>query len=273
MGGAPRHLLQAVENGAEVRCGAELNALRREGDWLLDMTHSEMRAGLVVVNPAGNFGDLVHEMLIGWRYFSIRPRKGQFVVYDKPAALLVRHILLPVPTAVTNGVVVCRTAFGNLLVGPIAEDQDDRQHVGLDLEKLAALARRGEEIVLAPKTQEATAIYAGLRPATERKDYCITAHEGLSCLTVGCIRSTGLSGALGIARHVERLAGLALAPPADPVWLSVRNIPQLQPHDWEKSDHTCVVCHCELITRREIMDALPGPLPARSRAELKRHTD
>lgn len=265
------YLLQAVENGAEVLRGAELTAARREGDWLLETTRGEVRAGLVV-NAAGNFGDLVDEMLIGRRDFNIRPRKGQFVVYDKPAAALVRHILLPVPTAITKGVVVCRTAFGNLLVGPTAEDQDDRQHAGLDPDKLAALMRRGEDIIPALKNHEVTAIYAGLRPATERKDYCITAHKGLSCITVGGIRSTGLSGALGIAQHVERLAALALAPPANPVWPTVRNISEFQPRDWEKPHHGGVVCHCELVTRREIMDALSGPLPARSLAGLKRRT-
>ena len=87
---------------------------------------------------------------------------------------------------------------------------------GAIADKLAALISRGEEIVPALKNHEVTAIYAGLRPATERKDYCITAHEGLSCITVGGIRSTGLSGALGIAQHVERLAALARAPTANP---------------------------------------------------------
>lgn len=265
------YLLQAVENGAEVLRGAEVTAARREGDWLLDTTRGEVRAGLVI-NAAGNFGDLVDELLIGRRDFTIKPRKGQFVVYDKPAAALVRHILLPVPTAITKGVVVCRTAFGNVLVGPTAEDQEDRLRAGLDREKLAALMRRGEEIVPALKDHEVTAIYAGLRPATERNDYCITAHEGLSCITVGGIRSTGLSAALGIAQHVERLAGLVLSPPANPVWPSVRNISEFQPRDWEKPRHGGVVCHCELVTQREIMDALSGPLPARSLAGLKRRT-
>ena len=67
------YLLQAVENGAEVLRGAEVTAARREGDWLLDTTRGEVRAGLVI-NAAGNFGDLVDEMLIGRRDFTIKPR-------------------------------------------------------------------------------------------------------------------------------------------------------------------------------------------------------
>ena len=50
-----------------------------------------------------------------------------------------------------------------------------------------------------------TAIYAGLRPATERKDYIIEALQTQNWITVGGIRSTGLTAALGIARHVATL--------------------------------------------------------------------
>ena len=32
-------------------------------------------------------------------------------------------ILLPIPTSRTKGVLVCKTAFGNIIVGPTAEDQ------------------------------------------------------------------------------------------------------------------------------------------------------
>ena len=58
--------------------------------------------------------------------FAITPRKGQFVVFDKPASRADHPIILPVPTERTKGVVLCRTIFGNLIVGPTAEDQDER---------------------------------------------------------------------------------------------------------------------------------------------------
>ena len=117
-----------------------------------------------------------------------------------------------------------------------------------------------------------TAIYAGLRPATEFKDFQIRNHEGRHYITVGGIRSTGLSAALGIAAHVERLAGLTLDAPSTPVWPTVSNISEYAPRDWEVPGHGGVVCHCEMVTRREVLAALDGPLPARSLAGLKRRT-
>lgn len=265
------YLLQAIENGAEMLRGAEVIGGRYDGEWMLETTHGTVRAGMVV-NAAGLWGDRLDEKLIGRSDFHIRPRKGQFIVYDKPAAQLASHILLPVPNKVTKGVVVCRTAFGNLLVGPTAEDQDDRTHAVLVPETLEALKRRGAEILPGLKDHTVTAIYAGLRPATEFKDYCIKAHDGLNYITVGGIRSTGLSSALGIALHVERLAGLRLTPRTAPAWPKVPNISEYCPRDWQAEGHGGVVCHCEMATRREILAAFEGPLPARSLAGLKRRT-
>lgn len=265
------YLLQAIAHGAQVLRGAAVTGGRRDGDWVIETSRGTVRAGLVV-NAAGNHGDHVDRLFLGRTDFTIRPRKGQFVVYDKPASRLAAHILLPVPNKVTKGIVVCRTAFGNLLVGPTAEDQDDRDHAELVPETLAALKRRGEEILPGLKGHEVTAIYAGLRPATEFKDYRITAHAGLAYVTVGGIRSTGLSAALGIARHVEALAGLALTPPAAVTWPQVPNISEYFPRRWEKPGHGGVVCHCEMATRAEIAAALDGPLPAASLAGLKRRT-
>ena len=52
----------------------------------------------------------------------LRTRKGQFAVFDKAAAALLTAIILPVPTERSKGVVLCRTIFGNVLVGPTAEE-------------------------------------------------------------------------------------------------------------------------------------------------------
>jgi glycerol-3-phosphate dehydrogenase len=267
------YALQAVAHGAEVRRGCEVTGGAFDGAvWRLSTTAGEV-AGRVVVNAAGLWGDVVDERLVGARDFTIRPRKGQFIVYDKPAARLAGHILLPVPTAVTKGVVVCRTAWGNLLVGPTAEEQEDRERAAMDRGALEALKARGEEILPALKGEEITAVYAGLRPATEFKDYQIRVHAGGSYVTVGGIRSTGLSAALGIASHVARLVGArGWALPAEVVWPRVPNISVEGPRDWEKPGHGGIVCHCELVTRREVEAALSGPLAARSLAGLKRQT-
>lgn len=266
------YLLQALSNGAVLKRQAEVVAGRRvAGGWHLETTAGDVTA-TQVINAAGLWGDEVDRRVTGESWFKVTPRKGQFVVYDKTAAALTGHILLPVPTKITKGVVVCRTAFGNLLVGPTAEDQEDREHATLDRATLQALMRRGCEILPALAGHEVTAVYAGLRPATEAKEYRIRTDLAPGYICVGGIRSTGLSAALGIAAHVVRLAARNDTPVADPVWPKVPNISVAGTRDWQSPGHGGVVCHCELVTRREIEAALSGPLAAGSLAGLKRRT-
>lgn len=269
------YLLQAIENGGSVLRGAEVTGGVFDGAlWRLDTTRCEV-AARNVINAAGLFGDILDERLAGQRHFTIRPRKGQFVVYDKSAAALAGHILLPVPTKITKGIVLCRTVYGNLIVGPTAEEQEDRTSAVLVTETLAALRRRGEEIIPALKDHEVTAVYAGLRPATEFKDYQIRLEAPKNYVCVGGIRSTGLSAALGIARHVEGLVAALGDPPPPvetPVWPRMPMIAEDGPRDWSRAGHGGIVCHCELVTRREIEAALSGPLAAQTLAGLKRRT-
>jgi glycerol-3-phosphate dehydrogenase len=269
------YLLQALVNGAELRRDCPVNAGHFDGnEWRLETSAGGIHA-TTVINTAGLYGDMVDEMLTGRCDFHIRPRKGQFVVYDKAASALTRHILLPVPSMTTKGVVVCGTAFGNLLVGPTAEDQDDRDNAVLVPATLAALKKRGEEILPALAGMEVIAIYAGLRPATQFKDYQIRAHDRINLITVGGIRSTGLTSALGVARRVfelYRAFGKATAPLVDPIWPKVAAINEFAERRWQQPENGGIVCLCEKVTRAEIEAALDGPLAPQSFAGLKRRT-
>jgi glycerol-3-phosphate dehydrogenase len=266
------YLLQALQNGARLMRGAEVLAGRRAGGaWRLETAAGVVRARLVI-NAAGLYGDIVDRRLVGESWFAIRPRKGQFIVYDKPAAALAGHILLPVPTTITKGIVVCRTAFGNLLVGPTAEEQEDRDHARLDEATLEALVRRAREILPALAGHDVTAIYAGLRPATEEKEYRIRADLAEEYICVGGIRSTGLTAALGIAAHVARLAQRQCSPLLDPSWPAMPALSDEGGRDWRRPGNGGIVCHCEMVTRREIENALSGPLAAASMGGLKRRT-
>ena len=78
-----------------------------------------------IVNAAGIFSDDVAK-LVGLRTFKIHPRRGEYLVFDKRVGGLVKHTLFPVPIKVSKGIVVTPTVEGNILVGPNAEDIDDK---------------------------------------------------------------------------------------------------------------------------------------------------
>ena len=161
-------------------------------------------------------------------------------------------IILPVPTARTKGVVITRTAYGNLLVGPTAEDQEDRRLATVERETLQGLMAAGERMLPGLAGMEVTTAYAGLRPATQFKDYQIEAVAERRWITVGGIRSTGLTGALGIARHVRGLYEAqfgALSPLNDPVWPEVPNLTEELARPYAQPGRSEIICHCELVTR------------------------
>ncbi len=266
------YALQAIAHGGVIRRNAEVTAgAFRNAQWRLQTTAGDVKAQ-IVINASGNFGDIV-ESIARPSPFTVRPRRGQFVVFDKPAAKLVNAIILPVPTERTKGVVLFRTIFGNLAIGPTAEDVDEREIADCDTPTLEGLKSRAIEMVPALAGISVNAIYAGLRPATERKDYIIEAVADRNWITVSGIRSTGLTGCLGIAQHVAGLYAAnfgRLAAPSARHWVPVPNLAENRERPYLQGGD--IVCHCEMVTRNEIDAALAGPLPAGDVGGLKRRT-
>lgn len=260
--GVDLHLNCRVEQGASTTNRGVLNAR-----W--------------VINAAGLDADTLDRQL-GHDDFTVRPRRGQLIVFDKFARSLVRHILLPVPTALGKGVLVAPTVYGNVLLGPTAEDLDDRRATQSSAEGLSQLREKGRRILPELLDEEVTAVYAGLRAATEHDDYRIRVHPEQSYVTVGGIRSTGLTASLAIAGHVVgQLAenGLELGPPRDLDPVHMPNLGEAFPRPYQRPEliaadpeYGTLVCHCERVSRGEIRDALTSTVPPCTLDGLRRRT-
>jgi glycerol-3-phosphate dehydrogenase len=267
------YALQGIAHGGEIRRSCEVSGGDLlDGAWRLATNHGPVEAH-IVVNAAGLRGDLV-EAIARPSPFAIKPRKGQFVVFDKPAARLVRACIMAVPSERTKGVMIAPTVFGNLLVGPTAEEQEDRDHAAVDRAQLQSLITRGRRILPALAEEAVTAVYAGLRPATQFQDYLIETLPQHHWMTVAGIRSTGLTGALGIAIKTAELYRVHFGElrDLDPIWTPVPNLAEHMPRRYMKPGYGEIVCHCELVSRAEIEEALSGALPAASLGGLKRRT-
>jgi glycerol-3-phosphate dehydrogenase len=266
------YLKQAVENGGVFRRNAELKRGTFDGrTWHLETSGGQVLADWVA-NCAGLYGDRVDAILAGTARFAIRPRKGQFVVFDKAARNLLDTIILPVPTERTKGVVLCPTIFGNVLVGPTAEDQDHRDQADVDQSTLELLVATAQRIMPGIAESGVTAIYAGLRPATEQTDYRFFVDPDRRLATLGGIRSTGLTAALGLARHAASAMGLSRTKLDAPKPVTMPNLAEHLPRDWQAIGRDEIVCHCEMVTKREIEAAFQGQLGARDIGGIKRRT-
>ncbi len=271
------YLSQVLQSGGTLMRDCELTGGTLNGGiWQLETSCGTMTCRLAI-NCAGLYGDQVSQHLTGKSRYQIKPRKGQFVVLDKAATKQVKTILLPIPNERTKGVVVCPTIFGNVLVGPTAEEQQSRSNTKTDRTTLESLKAQLKKIVPDLADTPVTAVYAGLRPATDHSDFQISCHSDQHFIDVGGIRSTGLSAALGIAAYVaDQIEGRGHWPkPTKEIVPPAPTFPALAEsaeRDWKKPGNGGIICHCEQVTRREIIDALHGPLAATSLAGLKRRT-
>lgn len=272
------YISQGLLHGAELITDAEvLSLVPGTEHWRLHTRSRDLDARLVV-NAAGLFGDELERRAGREAGFSIRPRKGQFVVYDKPARDLVGSIILKVPSDRTKGVLLAPTVFGNLLLGPTAEDQDDRLHARTDADVLRRIMAEAEAMLPGLSAQTITATFAGLRPATEHRDYQLRVDGEQRFITVGGVRSTGLSASLGIGEWAATQGGQVLgdprgAPPDEDLdWPTMPNLAEANPRPHQSAAHGTIACHCEWVTEREIADALTGPVPPGTLGGLKRRT-
>jgi glycerol-3-phosphate dehydrogenase len=273
---------EALLAGCELRLRTPVTGIERLPDdgFRVDTPAGPLTARYLV-NAAGLRSDEI-DRLLGHDTFTVTPRRGELVVFDKLARPLLDHILLAVPTGTTKGVLVAPTVYGNILLGPTAEDIEDKSDTASTGAGLAYLRSEAERLLPRLLDYEVTAVYVGLRAATEHDDYQLTIHapEGYAC--VGGIRSTGLSASLAIAEHVRTelgAAGLRLEPKRDVPGVRMPNIGEELPRPYSEQgriaadpDYGRIVCFCERVTRGEILDALAEPLPAVDLDGLRRRT-
>ena len=272
---------EALSAGCELVLNAAVSSVRSSGGGHeLDTARGPVRAAHLV-NAAGLRSDEVDGML-GHSGFRVTPRRGELIVFDKLARGLVNHVLLPVPTEKTKGVLVSPTIYGNVLLGPTAEDIEDKTDRSTTATGIASLVEAGARILPALDKHEVTATYVGLRAATEHRDYQLTAHRDQRYVCAGGIRSTGITGSLAIAEWVrDALAemGLDLASEPETITLRMPNIAEFGSRPYQESelierdaDYGRIVCFCERVTRGEIDAALASPIPPADVDGLRRRT-
>jgi glycerol-3-phosphate dehydrogenase len=272
---------EALGAGCELILNAAVTDVRPSGGGHeIDTARGPVRAAHLV-NAAGLRSDEVNAML-GHSDFRVTPRRGELIVFDKLARGLVNHVLLPVPTEKTKGVLVSPTVYGNLLLGPTADDVEDKTDRSTTATGLESLMEAGARILPRLEDHEVTATYVGLRAATEHSDYQLTAHAEQRYVCAGGIRSTGITGSLAIAEWVrEALAdgGLDLDPEPAETTIRMPNIGEFGSRPYQEGeriarDPDCgrIVCFCERVTRAEIDAALGSPIPPVDADGLRRRT-
>jgi L-2-hydroxyglutarate oxidase LhgO len=272
---------QAVVNGVTLKLNFAVKSIHRVGNVSAISNGRHEVHATWVINAAGLFSDEINNHF-GQENFKVTPRRGELIVYDKLARPLVNHVLLPVPTATTKGVLISPTVYGNVLLGPTAEDLPDKTATNTSANGLQSLLEKGKKILPQLLEEEVTATYAGLRAATEHSDYQIALHTEQKYICVGGIRSTGISASLGIAEYVADLlreGDVRLIGKPEFKTIKMPNIGEAftrpyQNAEWieQNPGYGKIVCHCERVSVGELDDAIHSEIPATSLDALRRRT-
>ena len=271
----------AASNGAHVYLEEPVTGLTPADDHVVVTTPRRSLRARWAINAAGLWSDEIAG-LVGDASFAITPRKGEFFILDKAVGDLIRHIILPVPTPISKGILVAPTVDGNLLLGPTADEIEDKTDTGTTpegLERVGA-STQGMLPALAPMRTTITQ-YAGLRAVCSTGHWVIRPSERCARLIHAAgIRSTGLSGSPEIARQVRELlaeGGLPMRPrpdyqPRRPAIRLIREASAQEAEELVRRDprYGHLVCRCEQVSEAEIVQAIHAPIPATSLDAIKR---
>ena len=133
----------AVRNGVEVHLTAKVTEIVREGGVFEVRAGRQTYAARFVINAAGLYADEIARM-VGVNDFTIKPRKGEEFLLDKKREHLVDHILFPLPSPLSKGILVIKTSDGNPMIGPTAQDIEDKEDLSTTdtgLQKVLAATR------------------------------------------------------------------------------------------------------------------------------------
>ena len=254
----------AIDNGAALIREFSVSSIKRSGDvYVITSDKGESVEAKVVVNAAGVNSDLIAKMA-GDDSFSVHARRGEYMLLDKECGSTVKHTIFRCPTKMGKGVLVTPTVDGNLLVGPTAEDIENKEDTATTSKGLDALrALASEQVKNIPFAKVITS-FAGLRSVGSTGDFIInTPKDGF--INAAGIESPGLSSAPAIAEYVAELVGECVElkkkdgfnPNRMPMhWFSDLSVDEKNEVIKSAPEYGRIICRCELVTEGEILYAI-----------------
>ncbi|HEX2998977.1 MAG TPA: FAD-dependent oxidoreductase, partial [Armatimonadota bacterium] len=212
----------------------------------------------------------------------ITPRRGEYCLFDKAAGGLVKKTVFQLPSPMGKGVLVTPTVDGNLLMGPTAVDQTDKDDTSTTVEGLDTLLKKAALSLDAIPAGQTITSFAGLRAHCETDDFIIgEASDAPNFINAAGIESPGLSCAPAIGSMLADMVAERLHPAPNQAFNPVRKgIPKFRELDndarakliAENPAFGKIICRCETVTEGEILEAIHRPLGATTLDGVKRRT-
>lgn len=270
----------ACVNGVDFHLNTAVRSVSPiDGGWRAETDGGAFEARLLV-NCAGLYSDVLHNQVCG-DDLHIVPRRGEYQLLDRKAGSTVNATIFQAPGKLGKGILVTPTIHGNLMIGPTAEDIDDRENsatTAVGLQKVAEIAKRS--VPNLPLRQVITS-FAGLRahPEGDKHDFCIGSPLP-HYYEAAAIESPGLTAAPAIGVYLAGEIANELHAERKKDFRPLRRVIRPREMDFaarqrliaENPAYGAIVCRCEQVSEGEILDAIRRPLGARSMDAVKRRT-
>ena len=271
----------AYTNGVEFRFNTAVrNITKTDRGWKLTTNNGDILTK-VVVNAAGVNADLFHNM-VSESKIHITPRRGEYCLLDKTTGGLVSNTIFQLPGKYGKGILVTPTVHGNTLIGPTADDHDDREATNTTQDGLAHVISAATKSVPNVPVRQVITSFAGLRAHEDGGEFIIEElKDAKGFVDCAGIESPGLASSPAVGEYVKEIVVNILRPVQkadykaerkgilDPKTLSAEERNALIK---ENPAYGNIICRCEKVTEGEILDAIHRPLGARSLDGVKRRT-
>lgn len=268
---------EAILNGTQLHLNQEVQHIDKKETGFIVQTQDATYKADIVIDCAGVYADNVAKMITKPDY-EITPRRGEYFILDRCESNFMKHIIYPVPTKKGKGVLVVPTIHGNLLIGPNAENIEDKEDTSTTQALDYVKSQIGKTVKNVP-FHHMIHTYAGLRPSGNTKDFVIKEDEEVeNFIHVSCIESPGLASAPAIAQMVvEDILSKHQFEQKESYThrrkpLVMRGLSVEEKQELIEKDPDCgkIICRCEQISLAEIKDVIHRPCGATTIKGVKR---
>ena len=279
----------ALDNGVHFYLGQEVSSIETlsAGGFLVETKSGDRFQAKVLINAAGLFADAVCRMA-GIEDYRIYPCRGEYYVLDKRLDGTIRTLIYPAPRVDEPGLGIhlTPTVDGNILIGPSAEYIEEHEDYACTADVMRSLREEGHDLLPDLRMSDFIRNFSGVRPKLTppevggNRDFVIEDRKDVKgFINLVGIESPGLTSAPAIAEKVSSMVAEHLPLNPDPDFnphgkgspFYFNELPEEEKLRLiaEDPDYGEIVCRCEKITKKEILDAINNPLGARTFVSIK----
>ncbi len=272
----------AVVNGVEFKRNFKVSDITFEnGIFNVKSENDEIKTKFIV-DAAGAYSDEIARM-IGDESVNLIMRRGEYFILDKSVGNTVSHTIFQCPTKMGKGILVSPTVDGNLLIGPTAEDIDDKENKSTTLNGFRNIKEYSVKSCPSVSTRNAITSFTGLRAHPVNDDFILGPSKiNNQFIHASGIESPGLTSAPAIAEYLTNIIINAIGNVSNnSAFNGCREDVFRFRHATDEEKKAAIaknpaygriVCRCETITEGEIIDAINAPAGARDVDGVKRRT-